>query len=391
MWRWIKYSLIIIFFQSSTWGYAKTSTCTVNTKNIVNFSFPKNLTKDRITSGLSGDQTAYRELYTWNAYRSITGALTCTASSSINFTSYQYIISPFGSPIQYNGKWIFPTNVNGVGVSFSENNKEIGTYSQPMVDENKSGTSVSYNSYFRTEVKIWKIPGLVGAADADGNLNFSGFKITEVVRPTNYPTDTITNISPSDLANDMPGSVTINTTTFSGTISFVPGTCNFINKTVQMGSHARSVIGNSSPWVNASFTLNCPEAWGYGMTAMMSGDTNNTIKSRSANTATKGIIVTVIPRYDIIDSARGIIGLKPGGAEGYGIQLAWGDASSLPAGDPARPVLFGQSQVVSDENFGTSGNTYVREIKMAVRYIRITGTLQPGLANSAVEILASYN
>lgn len=189
----------------------------------------------------------------------------------------------------------------------------------------------------------------------------------------------------------MPGSLLVNQTTFSGTISFIPGTCNFINKTVQMGSHARSVIGNSSPWVNASFTLNCPEAWGYGMTATMSKDTNNTIKSRSANTATKGIIVTVIPRYDIIDSARGVIGLKPGGAEGYGMQLAWGDASSLPAGDPARPVLFGQSQVVSDENFGTSGNTYTREINMAARYLRTTGTVKGGKADSAIEILASYN
>lgn len=189
----------------------------------------------------------------------------------------------------------------------------------------------------------------------------------------------------------MSRSFNITSATVSGSISFVPGTCNFTNKTVEMGTYTRSELTNNSPWVNASFTLNCPAAWGYGMTATMSKDTNNTIKSRSSNTSTSGIIVTVSPRNGTVDSTRGIIGLKPGGAEGYGIQLAWGDSASLSASEPLKPMLFEQSQVVSNENFGTSGNTYTREIKMAARYIRTSGSVQPGRADSAIEILASYN
>jgi hypothetical protein len=394
MWRLLMKVIISVFLLSINESIlAATAACTVNTKNIASFNFPTISSSDRITAGLSGEQNTYREIYTWNAYRSATGTIVCTASSSRSLSFYQYIISPYGSPVKHGAVWIFPTNTAGIGISFSENGHEIGNAINPYVEITSSGTSVSFNRYFRTKVTLWKTPGVTGNADSDGNLNFEGFKITGVVRPTNYPTDTISNIPTSDISNDFPGSVTENTTTFSGKITFVPGTCNFTNKTVEMGLHQRTDLTNNSPWVNASFTINCPEAWGYGRTATMSGTTANTISNRSANTATQGIIVTVIPRNGTIDGTRGIIGLKPGGAEGLGIQLAWGEPATLPTtGDPATAarVIFDQSQVVSNEDFGTSGNTYTREIKMAARYIR-TGTIQPGRADSSIEIVASYN
>ncbi|MGY6029671.1 fimbrial protein [Phytobacter sp. AG2a] len=384
----------IIFFLISTNAWATAINCSKTTRNIYNFTLPSTVSLDHVTAGLSGNTAEYRKLYTWDYSQGATASINCSSSpTGRSLRIVQYVTSNHGDPVYYNSEWIFPTNVNGIGLSFLErryNNQTIGDMDKPLwEDNNYKVTNYMQNSSLGTRITLWKIPGMVGAAD-NGLFKIEGFKVIHALQLVNS-SDSFSSLPSDQSSYPMPRSYTINAATISGSITFVPGTCNFINKTVQMGSHARSVIGNSSPWVNASFTLNCPEAWGYGMTATMSKDTNNTIKSRSANTATKGIIVTVIPRYDIIDSARGVIGLKPGGAEGYGIQLAWGGASSLPAGDPARPVLFGQSQVVSDENFGTSGNTYTREINMAARYLRTTGTVKGGKADSAIEILASYN
>jgi hypothetical protein len=81
--------------------------------------------------------------------------------------------------------------------------------------------------------------------------------------------DTFSSLPSDQSSFPMPRSFNITSATVSGSISFVPGTCNFTNKTVEMGTYTRSELANNSPWVNASFTLNCPEAWGYGSTATM--------------------------------------------------------------------------------------------------------------------------
>ncbi len=388
MWRYGMFILIVINIILCS-ANATNINCAAPGSNIMAMTLPSNISLgDKVTVGLTADYSSYRELYTWKSTMMGSKSVSCTPATA-QIRIYQYVTSMYGEPVKYNDSWIFPTAIDGIGVSFNEmrysGGAAVGDVNNPLYFYD---TILGNNSStMQNMIKIWKMPGKIGVIS--GEL-FSGFQVVHAYQ-LKSSSDSFSKL-PSYQANyPMPRSITVAAVTYSGSIKLIPGTCNFINKTVQMGSHARSVIGNSSPWVNASFTLNCPEAWGYGMTATMSKDTNNTIKSRSANTATKGIIVTVIPRYDIIDSARGVIGLKPGGAEGYGIQLAWGDASSLPAGDPARPVLFGQSQVVSDENFGTSGNTYTREINMAARYLRTTGTVKGGKADSAIEILASYN
>lgn len=392
MWRFI--FLIIIF--NSVQAIASTVSCaiTINTNNKYNFTLPT-ISTDKFMAGLSANNSQYRKLYTWDYFMGMSTGYQCATSPNVSYSVYEYIASNYGEPTFAEGEWIFPTSTKGIGISFYERDykkQPIGPVSNPLkVADWTTGTKPSARYTLSTRVTLWKIPGEVGLADSNGKFNIDGFRPVIALKLNNSG-DTFSSLPSDQSSFPMPRSFNITSATVNGSISFVPGTCNFTNKTVEMGTYTRSELTNNSPWVNASFTLSCPQAWGYGSTATMAQKFNtNTVKSRSSNTSTSGIIVTVSPRNGTVDGTRGIIGLKPGGAEGYGIQLAWGDSASLSASDPLKPVLFGQSQVVSNENFGTSGNTYTREIKMAARYIRTSGSVQPGRADSAIEILASYN
>lgn len=385
------FSLIMLF---STTLMAASGSCTITTKNTTSFTVPT-ISSDRITAGLSGNMGTYRILYTWSSYRTPIARGTCTSSTPISYDTYRYMITSYGDPIFSNNEWIYPTNVSGIGISFYSfaTSLSIGTADNPTINiDNYTGTSVSLNPYALIQIRLWKIPGINGTADSDGSLNFDGFTFIEVVRPRNYPSDKISNIPAEDQSNALAGSVTMNSIAISGKISLVPGTCSLDDKNIEMGTHHHSPAKNTTPWVNANFTINCPEAWGYGRTATMSGTSENTVTSRSTNNDNTGIIVTVYPYNSIVDNNRGIMEVNKNGSSGYDIQLAWGDSATLPTtADPSVPVIYGQPQIISTNNFGHAGATTSQEVKMSARYIRNSKNVEPGRADASVEIVASYN
>lgn len=90
-----------------------------------------------------------------------------------------------------------------------------------------------------------------------------------------------------------------------------------------------------------------------------------------------------------------------GGATGCGIQLACGDAASQGRGTPAKSVLLNTLQGANTINSAYRSTAYLvgdpvipagtdGTIKMAARYIRTSGTVQPGTANASIEVIASY-
>lgn len=287
---------------------------------------------------------------------------------------------------------IYKTSVDGIGISFNDSDSASQSKGQPvplwpqlLTKFSKSGTA-GIGTW--VDIRLWKyssaadllpfglqaiyapaiVQGVgdgslsVGCNTVSGNANNTSVCYTNRVRP---------NI----------------------TTSIYSSSCQFVNasKTVQMGTHAipgNAVQGYGARWVDASFQLSCPNAYGYN------SDPTNT----SAITKNSAVTVTVQPRNGVIDASNGIIKLDGTGAQGVGIQLAWGDygnqnttpsnpvklntptnANTLSSNFASGPYAIGSNPVSGD---GT--------IKMAARYIRTTGTLQPGPANAIVEILANY-
>ena len=187
--------------------------------------------------------------------------------------------------------------------------------------------------------------------------------------------------------------------TFSGSITVYPGTCNFTHKTVQMGKHDAGM--ETSGWKDASFTLQCPKAYGYN--PVYSLNTSNAISGATANTPNKGLVLTVQPRTSEIGTNRGIIALNSAStAQGFGIQLAWGPTSQSTGITPVSPVKFNQpvdpgaiaATGYTTKTYTSSSTPTTETIKMSARYIRTATGADPvsgGEANSSIEILASYN
>ncbi|XWJ89949.1 hypothetical protein ACRARH_24110 [Phytobacter ursingii] len=180
------------------------------------------------------------------------------------------------------------------------------------------------------------------------------------------------------------------------------GTCEMLvpNKVVYMGQHA-GTSGQYSRWVDASFDIKCPKAWGSSTKRAGSsnpGDDSDAVGSARQN---KPITIAILPYTPVLDLANGIIALETGGASGYGIQLSWGPPSAQGKLATAPVNLSGWSYLnAANSNYPTSdyaiGDTAIPhgvdgKVYLSARYIRTTGPFQPGIANSRVEVIISYN
>ena len=392
--KWVLFFLV--FF--SDISFARTVTCTGGV-NPISFTLPAS-SLDKVTAGLSGDTTTYRELYTYNYFSWGTSGTNCRSSpngAQLGWMEYAYSTSG-KTPIKYGSDYIFPTKIDGLGISFYDanvTNKSLGSYSEGALMRASAWTLSTggyyYNAFFLIKVKLWKIPGKFNPEqfNSDGMLEFDDIKVVQALQILTAG-DTWGSDQPDRGEALLANSWNTNSVSLSGGFFVYPGTCDIANQTVIMGNFSPSDIPNYSPWKDVTFTINCPEAWGYGKIATISS--NNTINSRAKNKNNSGIIITVYPRTTIIDNSRSIIGLKTGGAEGYGIQLAWGAAAVQPTtGDPTNKVTFNQPKVLNTTNYGNTGQTTTQLINMAARYIRTTGTVQAGRADASIEVVASYN
>jgi hypothetical protein len=305
----------------------------------------------------------------------------CSPDISVNYL--QYVIPPAGSvPVKdtVSGNWIFPIPGTGFGLSFYNLDQRpgpMGDFQNPT--KSYTGTTTSGGRFY-IRVMLWKLPG----AENPGNvINFDGFQVVNALQPVSGSDNwsNLPNNGPSLISNTF----TTNTAVISGNITLSTGTCDFDNKNVPMGSYDVSSQGADrgapSPWKDASFTLKCPPAMGYGRTGSVN-TSDNTVRSRSAvTTGNRNLNITVVPRTEIIDNTKGIMALNSGGAEGYGIQLFW---------NPVKPVIF-NTPMEQATNVFTVGSTNNIKVYMSARYVRTEGEVQTGPANAVVEIIANYN
>ncbi len=340
----------------------------------------------------------------------VVGVQTGSCSSSFN-TAYLYSSSHTVLLNTVSGSKIYETNVSGIGMSIAvvdsySARRELG----PYPDFDAAGHQVYYHGvWLRADISFWKIPGKIPMTG--GPITIDGPEIGIV-----YYNSTNT-IKSEDVSRMVPFSGGAGGTGYlagsrilHATLIFQPGTCNVEgdNVNVNMGDYGGRE--GHSDWKDASFKLVCPNAFGYngGYTAAKDNSTYNspyainpingtTINNDKSNGRVQ---ISIVPYTETIDANRGIIALDGTGAQGYGIQLAWGDYSSQNAADPANPVILNTpidanklNSVFRASDTPIGGNAFTggdNTIKMAARYIRTTGETQPGPANAVVQVIANY-
>jgi hypothetical protein len=298
------------------------------------------------------------------------------------------------------GDIIYKTSTPGIGISIANKFNHAGGYQQVKPYPNKilwSTDGISGVGNFG-EIKIWKIPGAIPLKP--GPISFTGPKVATIAVASGANNI----IGTSDRLIDSKAWIGMSRI-ISGSATFISGTCELEggHKQVQMGTFTG---GSQSPWVDASFKLKCPNAFGYGGSAGISNSSPfdaSGATSKYPNKQLNGPVrLQLIPRHGEFGNGNGIINLDGTGPTGYGIQLAWGDVSAQGTGAPARPVPFNQWILANSLNAAyRSGNYAINlpaitagqdgTIKMAARFVRTSGTARGGSARAIVELIASYD
>lgn len=365
--------------------------------NAINTPFELNVTQvdgKKANVTLGSNLNNFTLLYTMKAIDlGIVGA-DCSSSTYLYYTMFS---SDYGASVgNVGGEIIYPTSVTGLGISVTSTSGSVALY--PSVVYYGTGN----NGYgFWVNVKLWKIPGDLPLTT--GLVSFSGPTVGQILMRPGY---TFTSSALGRLYDNNKAFIA-SSRILKGTLIFQPTTCDLVmtNRTVYMGEYDGS--GGKSAWKDASFNLKCPNAYGYdGVTTVNNYAPNSEDEYRSTymtpnSKQNNPIRIQIVPRTAVVDANSGIIGLDGSGAQGYGIQLAWGDSGSLGSGTPAKPVILNSWTLANSLNSAYSASAYAigataistgadGTIKMAARYVRTSGTVQPGPANAAVEVIATY-
>ncbi|MHA7848218.1 fimbrial protein [Serratia sp. D1N4] len=179
--------------------------------------------------------------------------------------------------------------------------------------------------------------------------------------------------------------LSLNGISFSGTINIVSQTCQTPDVHVPMGTVniAQNFKGlnSASAWRDASIRLtNCPRFYGtkFQVRSYTSVGTPSSIPTANS------LELKLAPNTSIIDSAKGILGIKTGteSATGVGIQMAYGNI-----GD-ASPALvnFANSRSFNMVNNDSTTQT----LPLVARYIQTSDQVTPGKADAAVTFMINY-
>lgn len=422
----MKHFILLIFL--SLWVAPKTFAVAIycsggSQKMTINLPVPSN-NKSMVT-GLAGLSGQFREIASWKSFTGGLNSAKCYTQGGgayrpgLPYASavYQVVyVEPYQgrNSLSYNGHYIFPTSVKGIGISFQDLGSmasqstglsgpvEIPSFSNPAQIFRTTYAWTDYSSLpLKFGVSLWKIPTTDGHVDipSSGKLSFNG--PTLVTAQWNDNSADFYSNPPNTGSYSLANSWTMGSYEIKGDLDISFGTCSLNNKTVAMGLHYVNKSGGVSDWKDASFTVQCPAGWGYGVDYALSSNTavasTSGVKYKSS-----GLVISVLPLRGatIQDAVNGIITLDSSStATGYGVQLAWGDISTLPTTNaaPSKAVSLDQAvdaatisdYVTRSYNFGEVPPTQL--IKMAARYIRTPGAASAGTANSAVEVIASYN
>jgi len=347
-------------------------------------------------------------LYTYNYVQ--VGFIDFVCSESSGLEMYYTLLSQPRLVAEHGGHAIFATNVKGIGISIEKSPMAGGFNSggevKPYPDKLDAAPYGEGGGGIWVVVTYWKIPG-EKIPFTGGTISVTGPDIG-VIASNGQP---ITSSSPDRITGD--GLSYINgSRILQATVLFQSPTCLIEgnNLRVDMGKY-EALSKEKAPWRDASFNLTCPDGFGYNGSAdsdqqhFSNNDPTDSVTPANVtihgNTEQNGqVSITIVPYTEVLDANTGVIGLDGGGAQGYGIQLAWGDYAAQNDDTPAMPVILNTPIYASklNSNF-RAGNTPIGDnaftggdntIKMAARYIRSSGRVMPGKANAAVQVIATY-
>ena len=323
--------------------------------------------------------------------------INCSAGNTQLYYTMFYSFEQIG---QIGQDVIYRTEVPGIGVSVADSHYANYNALKPFPYAVHYGHA-DPGTVFRITVKFWKIPG-ENIPMGSGAISVTGPEVAEVFMDSGY---TFQSDEP-DRIFDGGSAFLVNSRILHATMMFQPGTCNIEgdNIIVKLGDYDGA--NGHSDWKDASFKLDCPTAYGYNGSVEANDDNSSPYNlpknhTTKANTSKNGRVqISIVPYTETLDANRGIIGLDGTGAQGYGIQLAWGDYSTQNLAEPSKPVIVNSyvdahslNAAFSADDTPIGGNGLVgldNTIKMAARYIRTTGKTQPGPANAVVQVIASY-
>ncbi|MRT13861.1 hypothetical protein GJV07_16415 [Enterobacteriaceae bacterium RIT711] len=350
-----------------------------------------------------GSNETYKLLYTLDNVTINAAYADCRVGNWI--TTVQALIDvPPGQVVSYNGENIYPTNIQGLGMSITE----AFTGSKmaiPVWPENVSAGNRydNYTTPMKFNLKLWIMPGFVPPT---GMTQVNSFTVVTLIRPFDAVNDYLETCPPDAIRLDGNNKFcALITRRISLSVLFQPSTCELLteNQRVDMGIYHTTDNINNSSWVDATFQLKCSQALGYnGSIKNPSNNYNADNGARSANTVgNQPVRIKIVPFNPITDALQGTFELDQGGAKGYSLQLAWGDPASQ-GNTPAKPVQLGSWVNASTLNSNYSSTAYAiganpiptgadGKIKMSARYLRNTDEVEPGVANASVEVIATYN
>ncbi|WP_145530326.1 fimbrial protein [Yersinia alsatica] len=286
--------------------------------------------------------------------------------------------SPFGGAV-------YQTNIPGIGIAISfSNDAGAATQSQPYyqypADRESAFVIISPQKYTLSLLDRTLYVTLIKTGTiAPGNYTLNASSLPKASISTTNPL-----FHPANTG--LP--VKIFNIQFQGQLNISTRTCTTPDVNVYLGKYEKSQyftgINSATPWIDSSIKLtNCPVFYGFynaaNSTLMLD---NNTGQGSVVTSTNNSIGVRLTPVTEVIDSARGIIGLDssiPGAASGVGIQIGWGSVS---------PSLFDLSQEKSLV-LPKDGSTTVN-VPLSARYIQTSGTVTPGNANAKVVFLINY-
>lgn len=401
-----KYCLpFTLFILSGGMSIAATNNCEVidayRSWTGMNTPFELNITQVKASKNVNitlGNSIAdYTVLYTIPKVNVGNVSASCSVSPDLYYTMFA---SNYGPAVRATtSETIYPTSVPGIGISIGSQLQSDSPIVLYPGAKYYSGASNGYG--FWLSVKIWKIPGAIPVSM--GAITFTGPTVGQLLMKSGY---TFTSSDSSRVWDNGKGWIA-SSRTLTGTLMFQPTTCDLVmpSRTVNMGEYNGST--GQSAWKDASFKLDCPNAYGYGGSTTSDNsytypDSVHPDSTITANTIqNKPIRIQIIPRTSAIDANNGIIALDGTGAKGYGIQLAWGNSTLLGSGAPSSPVILNGWTLANTLNSAYRASAYAigapafassadGTIKMAARYVRTSGETQPGPANASIEVIANY-
>lgn len=322
-------------------------------------------------------------IYNFTTTLAVHSGVTCSTDSPPQTFSVpvnlDYLLNPL--PLSgYSGGGlagkVYETGLPGVGVVITGICRPVNKCLMPRADNTFNFSLTNTGPFTITIGRGWIVWFIKTGPISPGAINGS-------LLPT---IKTFIGQSPSYIAE----AGNINTVSFNGSLNVVSATCTTPDVNVPLGSHdigTFGTVGATTPWVDASIQLtNCSPAFsGYY-------DLNNSsvsiigAGSLPAGTRTNNLLnVVLTPQNSIIDATNGIMSVSSNtaapAAEGIGIQLAWGSASSSPT-----PFSFNGSQNFTPASDGRQSIT----IPLAARYIRTGSELKPGRADGKVTFTINY-